>query len=357
MQRNGLFPFWKASKSEIGPGYGNISSAGFEKNYLFGTVLILKNVLSNIKGMKVLVLGGNGFIGSHLVDRLLREGHEVHVFDRQPERYRTGIDAVKYYMYDFGNRAVLASALKDIDMVFHLVSTTSPKTSNDDPEFDVMSNLVETISLLRLCVAEKVKRFVFVSSGGAIYGTPLSLPVSEDCPKHPLSSYGVTKLAIESYIELFHHLYGLDYVVIRPSNPYGERQNPLGDQGVIAVFLGKIAKNLPIEIWGDGNAIKDYIYIEDLIDGIYKAAFFKAKHCIFNIGSGTGCSINDIIRVIGKTTDAPISINYRLLEKFDVQKTFLDISRAKKELSWEPRVFLTEGIARTWKFIREICEK
>lgn len=304
--------------------------------------------------MKILVIGGNGFIGSHLVERLIKNNHVVRIFDRQPEKYRKPFNVVKYYYQDFGNRAVLATALKDIDMVFHLVSTTTPKTSNDDPEFDIMSNVVETIALLKICVSEKVKKIVFISSGGAIYGTPLSLPVSEECPNHPLSSYGVSKLAIEKYIEIFYHLYGLDYVIVRPSNPYGERQNPLSDQGVIAVFLGKIAKNLPLEIWGDGNAIKDYIYIEDLIDGIYKAAFCKSNYRIFNLGSGKGYSLSNILNIIKDVVHVPISISPMVSEKFDVQKIYLDISRAKNELAWEPRISLNEGISRTWKFIQEI---
>ena len=167
----------------------------------------------------------------------------------------------------------LPLVLPQMDMVFHLVSTTVPKTSNDDPAFDVMSNVVETIYLLEQCAKGKVKKIVFVSSGGAVYGTPAALPVPEDSPEKPESSYGITKLAIEKYLELFHRLYGLNYVILRPSNPYGERQNPDGDQGVIAVFLGKIAKGQAIDIWGDGSNVKDYVYIGDLIDGIYKAAF------------------------------------------------------------------------------------
>jgi len=137
-----------------------------------------------------------------------------------------------------------------MEMVFHLVSTTVPKTSNEDPAFDVMSNVVETIYLLEQCAKGKAKKVVFVSSGGAVYGTPAALPVAENSPEGPESPYGITKLAIEKYLGLFHRLYGLNYVIIRPSNPYGERQNPDGDQGVIAVFLGKIAKDQAIDIWG-----------------------------------------------------------------------------------------------------------
>ncbi len=302
--------------------------------------------------MNTLVLGGNGFIGSHLVDRLLLEGHSVHVFDRQPERYRKPLAGVVYHLQDFGNRAILASVLPNIDIVFHLVCTTVPKTSNEDPAFDVMSNVVETICLLEQCVREKVKKIVFVSSGGAVYGMPGKVPVPEDTPERPESSYGITKLTIEKYLGLFHHLYGLEYVIVRPSNPYGERQNPEGDQGVVAVFLGKIAKGQAVEIWGDGSSVKDYIYISDLVDGLYKAAFSDTDHRVFNIGSGVGHSVNDLVRIMGSTVDRPISVEYGPRGKFDVTRITLDITRAKKELGWEPTTSLDAGLRRTWEFVK-----
>jgi UDP-glucose 4-epimerase len=278
----------------------------------------------------------------------------VRVYDRQPEYYRKPIGGVDYRLHDFGNRAALSDALRNVDMVFHLICTTVPKTSNDDPVFDVMSNVLETIFLLEQCVQKRVKKIIFLSSGGAVYGRQISVPVAEGSPKHPISSYGITKLTIEKYLYLFHHLYGLKSVVIRPSNPYGERQNPLGEQGVIAVFLGKIAKGLSIDIWGDGNVIKDYIYIGDLISGICKAAFTDTEHHIFNMGSGIGHSINDVVRIMNEKVDHPISVNYLTEGMFDVTRIFLDITRAKEELRWKPAVSLEDGIRRTWEFIKTI---
>ena len=304
--------------------------------------------------MNVLVLGGNGFIGSHLVDRLLGEGHAVHVFDRQPERFRKPLAGVVYHLQDFGNRAILASVLPHVDVVFHLVCTTVPKTSNEDPAFDVMSNVVETIYLLEQCVNEKVKKVVFLSSGGAVYGTPETVPVGEDTPERPESSYGITKLAIEKYLGLFRHHYGLDHVIIRPSNPYGERQNPDGDQGVIAVFLGKIAKGQTLEIWGDGGNLKDYVYIGDLIDGMYRAAFGETVSRVFNLGSSIGHSVNDLVRLMAATVGRPISVTHGPKGRFDVSRITLDITRAKKELGWEPRISLDEGLPRTWEFVKNL---
>jgi UDP-glucose 4-epimerase len=168
----------------------------------------------------------------------------------------------------------------------------------------------------------------------------------------PESSYGITKLTIEKYLGLFHRLYGLNYVILRPSNPYGERQNPDGDQGVIAVFLGRIAKGQAIDIWGDGSNVKDFIYIGDLIDGIYKAAFSDSVHRVFNIGSGIGHSVNDIVRRIAEKVDRPISMNYGPKGTFDVSRIYLDIALARKGLGWEPRISLDEGLRRTWEFLK-----
>lgn len=304
--------------------------------------------------MNVLVLGGSGFIGSHLVDRLLKGGHRVSVFDRQYELFRPPLPQVNYHIGDFGNRAMLAQALKNAEAVFHLVSTTVPKTSNEDPAFDVLSNVVETIDLLNQCVQERVKKIVFVSSGGAIYGTPASVPVPEDSPTDPESSYGITKLTIEKYLALFHRLHALDYVIVRPSNPYGPRQNPCGDQGVIAVFLGRVAKGQSIEIWGDGEAIKDYIYIDDLIEGIYRAAFFKSASKIFNLGSGVGRSVKDLVQIISSVVRHPFSVVYTPRGAFDVSRIVLDISRAKAELDWTPSTSIDVGIKETWNFIKGI---
>jgi UDP-glucose 4-epimerase len=304
--------------------------------------------------MNILILGGNGFIGSHLVDRLLTDGCRVRVFDRQMELYRDPLPGVDYCIGDFGNRSMLASALTDIDIVFHLVSTTKPNTSNADPAFDVLSNVVETIYLLEQCVKEGTKKVVFFSTGGAIYGIPAALPVSEDCPTNPESSYGIVKLTIEKYLALFHRLYGLEYVIVRPSNAYGSRQDPLGGQGIVAVALGRIAQGQSIEIWGDGEAVKDYIYIDDLVDAICRAAFSRTPSKIFNVGSGIGCSVNDVVRAISEVTKRQLDVVYSPSRKHDVPQIVLDIRRVRKELDWQPITPIRVGIERTWEFIKEI---
>lgn len=301
--------------------------------------------------MNVLVLGGNGFIGSHLVDKLITEGHNVRVLDKYEERYRKPLDGVVYYIGDFGNRGILAEALTNVDIVFHLVSTSLPKTSNDDPAYDVQSNVIETLFLLEECIKNKIKKIVYSSSGGTVYGKPTSLPIAETSPTDPECSYGITKLTIEKYLSLFYQLYGLDYSIIRPSNPFGSRQNPTGIQGAISVFLGRIAQNQSIEIWGDGEVVRDYIYVEDLVDGIYKASILETNIKIFNMGSGVGYSLNEIVQCISEVCGREVKVNYTAKRTFDVPKIFLDISRAKQVLMWKPRTSLKDGIHKTWEFI------
>lgn len=304
--------------------------------------------------MNILVLGGSGFVGSHLIDKLRSHGHRVRVFDKNDEYYRKPIPGIEYCHGDFENHGLVSDALRDIDWVFHLISTTLPKTSNDDFAFDVRSNVMESISLFEKCVAGGVKKVVFLSSGGTIYGNPRKLPVKEDSPQNPICSYGVTKLMIEKYLFLFNQLYGLKSVILRPSNVYGPRQNPNGIQGIIPVFLGKFRRGEPIEIWGDGKIVRDYIYVEDLVEGIYRAACVEASYATWNLGSGRGHSINEILRIIRRVVGCKIDVRYGEKRPFDVQRLYLDIDKAKKELSWKPETSLADGIKKTWEFIRAL---
>ena len=301
--------------------------------------------------MKVLILGGNGFIGSHLVDKFLLEGHFVRVFDRSEDHYRGRLPNVEYHLGEFGNREMLSEALEGIDIVIHLISTTLPKTSNDNTLFDVESNVIETLFLLEKCCERKIKKIIFTSSGGTVYGVPRMLPVQEDHIKEPICSYGITKLTIEKYLSLYKHLHDLDFVIIRPSNPFGIRQNPYGFQGAIPVFLGKIVQNEPIQIWGNGEVIRDYLYVDDLADAIFIAAIKKTRSNVFNIGSGRGYSLNQLLLIMKDVTSLNFEVIYSEARTFDVQEIYLDITRATTDLGWSPSKPLEYGIKQTWDFI------
>jgi UDP-glucose 4-epimerase len=302
--------------------------------------------------MKTLDLGGTGFIGSHVVDRLLAEGHSVRVLDRHPEAFRPALPGVDYRYGSFDHRPDLAEALEGMELVFHLVSTTHPKSSADDPLFDAQSNLLPSLVLFQECVAKKVRRVLYVSSGGAVYGQPDVLPAAEDAPQRPFSPYGATKLAVEAYLGVFRHEHGLESVVVRPSNAYGPRQSPQAKQGAIPVFQGRLQRGEAIDVWGDGSIVRDYVYVEDLAAGLVAAGLKGADGGVYNLGSGEGLSLIQVLQHIEAVTGRKPQLNFRGARRFDIPRIWLDVARAKRELGWVAQTKLDEGIRKTWDFVQ-----
>lgn len=304
--------------------------------------------------MRCLVVGGNGFMGAHLVDRLLKEGHRVRVYDRSPNRFRSLPGGAEYVEGDLGNHGLVREALEDVEVVYHLVSTTLPKTSNDDPIYDVRSNLVDTLQLLDLCVERGVRKVVFASSGGTVYGPPETTPITEAHPTEPISSYGIVKLAVEKYLGLYRHLHGLEYSALRISNPYGPLQDPLGQQGAAIVFLYRLYTGQPISVWGDGGVVRDYVYVSDVAEALEAAAFHDGGAGVLNLGSGSGTSVNELLLTIAEVTGEQPRVEYLPSRTMDVPASVLDVNRARENLGWEPRVELSEGIATTWDWVRSL---
>ena len=301
-----------------------------------------------MEGTTSVVLGGRGFIGSHLVDLLLERGSYVRSFDRP---YALGstignepVARLEQVQGDFTSGSDVSQALAGCDYCFHLVSTTLPKGSNADPIYDVESNLVSSLRLMDLAVQHRVKKLVFASSGGTVYGIPSASPIAESHPTDPICSYGIAKLAIEKYLGLYKLLHGLDYKVLRLSNPFGERQRTEASQGAVAVFLGKALRNETIEIWGDGSVVRDYIYVSDVARAIAAAALSQAPETIFNIGSGRGISLNGILAAMESILGAPIRRAYSESRPFDVPANVLDITLAKSRLGWSPSVDFEAGL-------------
>ena len=305
--------------------------------------------------MKCLVLGGGGFIGSAIADRLLTAGHFVRVFERprvMPYRLFGPSEDVEWVTGDLLSTSDIAESLVGIDTVFHLVSTTLPKGSNDDPVYDVQSNLVGTLQILGLMTQKKTSRIVFISSGGTVYGPPVYAPIDEQHPTNPQVSYGITKLAIEKYILLFERIHGIKSVILRLSNPYGERQRVETAQGAVAVFLQRALQGRPIEIWGDGSVTRDYVYIGDVADAFLRAAEYQGPLSVFNIGSGRGTSLSDLLVMLEKVLGHAIERQYLPARSFDVKLNVLDAALAQRELNWSPRVQMDEGLARTADWIK-----
>lgn len=300
--------------------------------------------------MRALVIGGSGFIGSHLVDRLLAQGTHVRVYDRTSERFRPTPANVDFRSGDFGDRTTLAEALVDVDVVFHMLSTSVPSTSNLDPVADIQGNLIGTVRLLELMRSAGVRRMVYLSSGGTVYGPPQYDPVREDHPERPISSYGIVKTAIEKYILMEQHLHGLRPVILRASNPYGPRQGHGGVQGVIGTFLWRIAEDEPIHIWGDGSVVRDFIHVADLANLCAQCSEADFTG-IYNAGSGEGTSIREIIDVIATVTGREMRPIYKPGRGFDVPRVVLDISAIRARLPWRPEISLSTGIEGTWNWL------
>lgn len=293
-------------------------------------------------------------MGTHLTDRLLEDGYSVRVYDRGPNKFCALPKGAEYIEGELGNHGLTREALEDVDVVYHFVSTTLPKTSNDDPIYDVRSNLIDTLQLLESCVEAGVRKVVFASSGGTVYGIPEAIPIGEDHPTEPISSYGIVKLAIEKYLHLFHHLHGLDYAALRISNPYGPYQNPAGQQGAVSVFLNRIYEGSAVTVWGDGSVVRDYLYVSDVVEALELAGREETSHKVFNVGSGIGVSLNELLHLISGVVGEQPTVEYVSGRPLDVPASVLDVSRAREDLGWRPEVDLAGGIARTWEWVRSV---
>lgn len=306
--------------------------------------------------MKCLILGGGGFLGSHLSDALLAQGHAVRIFDRANlVRYRTFLqeEPIEWKEGDFTNRAEVAQAVSGCDVVFHLVSTTLPRSSNDNPVFDVESNVIGSLHLLEAMRQHGARKIVFASSGGTVYGMPRRVPIGESHPTEPICSYGIGKLAIEKYLHLNHVLHGIDYCVLRLANPFGERQRLNAAQGAVGIFLHKALSGEPIEIWGDGSVVRDYFHVSDAVSALLTAMDYHGQDRIFNIGSGSGKSVNEILAAIETLLGSPVARRYVAGRAFDVPSNVLDISKARELLGWTPQLSFADGLARTANWIRQ----
>jgi UDP-glucose 4-epimerase len=303
--------------------------------------------------MRALVLGGSGFIGSHLVDALLANGHRVRVFDRQPDRFRDALGGVDYRFGSLADVSDVAEALAGMDVVFHLVSTSVPSTSNLDPVADIEGNLVTAVQLLDQMTRLDVRRIVFLSSGGTVYGNPSTSPVTESQPLRPICSYGVVKVAIENYLYMYQDLHGIEPVVLRPSNPIGPRQGHLGVQGVVPTFLRRLLDGDPIQIWGDGSVVRDYLDVTDLASLCVQAGASDVVG-VFNAGSGIGTSINDVLAIVESVTARKADVQYQAARSFDVQRIVLDSDLARQTFGWSTTIALDESVRRLWEWLRNV---
>jgi UDP-glucose 4-epimerase len=309
--------------------------------------------VDDAQAMRVLVVGGNGFIGSHVIDALLTQRVRIVVFDQSPERFRSPVPGVEYIFGKINHNLSLQSALRQgFDSIIHLASITTPKSFNDNPLPD-LENVAATCELLELCAEFDVKKFIFASSGGTVYGIPNILPIHENHLTNPICSYGIGKLAAEKYVHLYSRKYGLTHVILRIANPYGARQSPESCQGVIPVFMSRILQGKPLDFWGDGSVVRDFISVQDV------AAMFllalKSDHAgIFNVGTGIGTSVSQIVDVISTYLDIDPLIIRHPSRDCDVPSVVLDCQKAKDVYGWEPQIRLRDGIAGVASWLESI---
>ncbi|MDR5693654.1 MAG: SDR family oxidoreductase [Armatimonadota bacterium] len=304
--------------------------------------------------MRVLVTGGAGFIGSHLVDASIASGYEVIVVDDLSSGRRENVHPrAKFYQVDIAsNHLGEVFAEERPEIVVHHAAQASVVRSVQEPRYDAMVNVLGTVQILEQCVRWKVRKVVFASTGGAIYGEPISIPVTEDHPIAPISPYGITKYIGELYLAFYHRAYGLPYVSLRYANVYGPRQDPTGEAGVVAIFIDAMLRGRAPTIFGDGTQTRDFVYVEDVVQANLLAMQLEVVG-VMNIGTGVETSVNLLYAKLAQLTgftDPPV---YAAPRPGDVYRIALDPDRARSLLGWRPKVTLEEGLRRTVEAFKE----
>jgi UDP-glucose 4-epimerase len=299
-----------------------------------------------------MVLGAGGFIGMNLCRALLAQGVSVRAYDRNDMTAHLP-EGIEWYVGEFADIETLRGALKGVDCVFHLISTTVPASAQQNPVADIRDNLLNTVQTLEICREVGVRKVIFLSSGGTVYGPQGKAPISESTSPAPISFYGTTKLAIETYLGTYARCFGLQATVLRLSNPYGPLQHSRSNQGVVSVFLNRIDNGLPLEIWGDGSVVRDYIYIDDVCDALLLSTRLNHGFEVLNIGGGDGLSLSDLITKIESATGKKASVNYLPGRGVDVPVNILDISKAHALMGWAPQTSMDKGLTKTLQWLRQ----
>ena len=304
----------------------------------------------------VLVTGGAGFIGSHLVDLLVETGHRVHVIDTletgDPANLSPSAELIEADICDDSLGGIVAKIAPAA--VFHLAAQVSVAVSARDPGLDAQVNLMGSLNMLQavLPLADK-PRFIFFSTGGGIYGdlSEEELPARESMEARPLSPYGASKLAVESYLRVYGHLHGIDYGIVRPSNVYGPRQDPKGEAGVIAIFAQAMLQGRPVTIFGDGEDVRDYIYVSDLVEGVM-AVYRSGRPGPYNLGTGTAVSVNELYSSLGELIPDHPGATHGPPRPGDIPRIWLDVAAAGRDLGWRAGTSLQEGVRRTVEWFK-----
>ncbi len=304
--------------------------------------------------MKVLVTGGAGFIGSHLVDRLVQEGHEVVVVDNLSTGKRRNLNrAARFFKLDIQSwRLERVFRNERPNIVMHLAAQMDVRKSVEDPIFDAQVNVLGMLNVLQQAIRHGVRKLVFSSSGGAIYGEQEMYPAPESHVTKPLSPYGISKLCGEQYLSYYQRVSGLQIVSLRYANVYGPRQDPDGEAGVVAIFIQKLLNNEQAIVNGNGRQTRDFVYVEDVVEANL-AVLSQETQGTYNVGTGEETSINDLLRILVAHTNSTCKEVHGPAKSGEQIRSVIDSSKLRQELSWEPRVELSEGLKRTVEYFRE----
>lgn len=297
---------------------------------------------------KVLVTGGAGFIGSNLADRLIADGHDVVIVDNLSTGFKKNINKkARFYEIDIRDKKLDKIFEKEKpDFVNHHAAQMDVRKSVEDPIYDADVNILGSLNILENCRKYNIKKIIYISSAGAIYGEPEYLPVDEKHPINPISHYGASKHNVEHYVFLYNYLYELNFSVLRYPNVYGPRQNPHGEAGVNAIFIKKMFGGEAPVIYGDGEQLRDYVYVDDIVDANV-FALTRGDRGFYNLGSGVGTSVNQIYSLLQKITGFSEKPRYAAARHGEVNKIFVDGTLARSELGWCPKVSFEEGLMKT----------
>lgn len=307
--------------------------------------------------MKVMVTGGAGFIGSHIVNRLIALGHDVVILDNLSTGKKAFIHPeASFYQMDIRDRR-LGEIVKveRPDTVIHQAAQSEVPTSVKDPLFDAETNILGTLRLLEACRQSGVQKIVYASSA-AVYGEPAYLPIDEEHPVEPLSNYGISKYTPESYLKMYNQLYGLDYTILRYANVYGIRQEPRGEGGVIAIFLDRLLRGEALTIFGDGKQTRDFVYVGDIADANIRA-LYRGNGMTFNLGTGVPTSLEKLVQILGEVTEKTIRVKYEPERPGDIKHSHFDNRQAEKWLNWSPRIDLKTGLRMTYEYYLEAAQR
>jgi len=318
-------------------------------------VQVFPEALLWINIMKILVTGGAGFIGSHLVDALIAKKHRVFVIDNLSDGFKKNIHPkAKFVKADLTDHKKIENILKyeKPEIVFHLAAQIDVRKSVADPVFDAKSNILASINLIKLAHQYKIKKFIFSSTGGAIYGDTKNRPTSELEPEWPLSPYGIAKLTIDKFLFYYREIHGLNFVSLRYGNVYGPRQNPHGEAGVVAIFLNKMLKGDQPTVNGDGKQTRDYVFAGDVVNANLLALQNFKKCGIYNVGTGKETDVNQLFREINKHFGEAFREAHGPAKIGEQKTSCLSYARIKRDFGWRPKTDFETGIKKTFEWFK-----